>query len=154
MPRRIYPVVLFIIALLLGGCASEIPEPTTYYVPPSDTAGVTGFVKGSQLWTLLGVKPVVYAYAVNGERVKGGYHAWQDLLPLRPGFVDLEVACANGATIQTITVPFEVVAGETYEIQFNGDTLGGAPQKYCDVWVTNLNSGMKVSPLSRIVLRP
>jgi hypothetical protein len=153
--------LLLICALLVvgasafSGCtpAATLP-PSIIYAPPAGLDGTFGFIKGTELWTLVGSKPVVYPFAVGGKRIEAGVKGWGELLPVKPGRILLEVGFAYGVTNRTVTLDFPIAAGEICEIKFSGDPPGGFPNTFCDVWVESLTSGTAVSSIERIKLKP
>lgn len=152
--RSLSPFIFLLV--LLSGCGSVATlEPTTSYVTPSANEGVTGFVKGTQTWGLIGNGPTAFVYAVDGKRVSQGLEKWNELLPLKAGFVDLEVGLQSGPLRRTAHFDIKVTAGELYEIRFQvgGDATAGG-KRYCDIWIASLASDTAISPLERVSLMP
>jgi hypothetical protein len=106
------------------------------------------------LFNMLGYKPMVNVNAVGGLKVRGGAAGRRDLLAVQPGFVELEVVYAIAAKRKSIAFSFETKVADIYEIQFAGESPSSVPIKYVDVWITNLTTGISVTPETRILLVP
>jgi hypothetical protein len=148
-PRWIQAISVWFLCLLFIGCAATSPNIPLdkQYKPPSDSA-VTATVVGSSD-DKAHVPTHLFVRSIEGKRVIGASKAPGNPVRIEPGLRFVTVEFNRGNFVCTANLTFEAKSEARYQIEYATHPDGLLAGSYCDFWLTDKATNIKVTDVIR-----